>query len=236
MREWTGWHETHEAKIEFIAGVDCWIWTAGRSGGSKMHGRVSFTDPNGVRKAEYAHRAAYISAFGFPPAETIICHRCGVGLCVRPGHLYAGTPATNAKDTADMLAGASLLNYHQAYDVRVRYQAGEPLQAIADRYGIAFGSVYPIVMGKAYKHVPMPENYSIGQRFRPPLSDAEVSDIRKMLADGATQRSISEKHNVAQSIISRIKTGRRHADKTAWERLHGPDTGFLPLVDRLLFS
>jgi hypothetical protein len=27
-----------------------------------------------------------------------------------------------------------------------------------------------------------------------------------------------------------------HTNKAAWERLHGPDTGFLPLVDRLLSS
>jgi HNH endonuclease len=213
MTEWSAWHDRHENKIQMIAGVDCWIWVAGRSGGDKTHGRVSFTGPDGVRRPEYAHRAAYISAFGRPPEGSIVCHRCGVGLCVRPGHLYAGTPATNGKDTADMLVGTSLLNYHQAYDVRLRYQSGEPLQAIADRYGIAFGSVYPIVMGKSYKHVPMPSNYVVGQRSRAPLSDVEIADIRKMLKAGATQKSISQKHNVAQSIISRIKTGDRHAGR-----------------------
>lgn len=215
MSEWTEWHERHCDKIELIPGIDCWIWVAGTTAKARAstHGRVRFERPNGEKYSEYAHRAAYISAFGVPPEGKLLCHRCGVGLCVRPSHMYLGTPAENGKDMADMGTGTAALTYDKAYDVRLRYQRGDSLQSIADRYGIAFGTVYPIVMGKSYKHVPFPPNYRFGERFRKPLTQDEVSDIRSMLSNGWTQGQIAKKHNVAANTISRIKTGVRHKDK-----------------------
>jgi hypothetical protein len=151
---------------------------------------------------------------GKPADGSFICHKCGVGLCVRPSHLYAGTAATNGKDTADMgRAGKGKLTYQQAYEIRCAYQSGEKLQDIADRYGVAFGTVYPIVMGKAYKYAPFPQNYIYGQRFRAPLRPDELKDIREMLSRGISQYKIAKKHNIAQSIISRINTGDRHVGK-----------------------
>lgn len=215
MSEWTEWHEKHQDKIELIPGIDCWIWSAGTVAESRgrSHGRVRFQMPCGEKYSEYAHRAAYISAFGVPHKGRFVCHRCGVGLCVRPSHMYVGTAADNGKDMADMGAGTASLTYDQAFDVRLRYQRGEALQNIADRYRIAFGTVYPIVMGKSYKHVPFPPNYRFGERFRKPLTQDDVADIRLMLSNGWTQRQIATKHNVAASIISRIKTGARHKGK-----------------------
>lgn len=212
MTEWTEWHEYHKDKIEIIPGVDCWIWVGGRTSG-KTHGRVRFTNSSGERYSEYSHRAAFISKNGFIEKGKIVCHKCGQGLCVRPSHLYAGTHADNGKDTVDMGMGTALLTYEQAYEVRLMYQRGMSLQKIADKFGIAFGSVYPIVMGRAYKHVPMPKNYTFGRRFRAPLSQEELADIRQMLADGFTQRQISEKHRIAASIVSRINTGQRHKNR-----------------------
>lgn len=213
MIEWTDWHERHKEKILLVPGLDCWIWTAGRTA-QKDHGRVRFTDESGNKYSEYAHRAAYISFAGKPADGSFICHKCGVGLCVRPSHLYAGTAATNGKDTADMgRTGKGKLTYQQAYEIRCAYQNGEKLQDIADRYGVAFGTVYPIVMGKAYKHAPFPQNYIHGQRFRRPLRPDELKDIREMLSSGISQAKIAKKHNIAQSIISRINTGDRHVGK-----------------------
>lgn len=212
MSEWTDWHEYHKEKILLVPGIDCWIWTAGRTA-QKEHGRVRFTDQNGKRYSEYAHRAAYISFAGRPPDGSFICHKCGAGLCVRPTHLYAGTAATNGKDMADMLRSSGKLTYQQAYEIRCQYQNGDKIQDIADRYGVAFGTIYPIVMGKSYKHAPFPENFSCGKRFRKPLTPDEVADIRVMLSRGISQAKIARKHNIARSIISRIKTGDRHVGR-----------------------
>lgn len=211
--EWTDWHEFHKDKIEFVPGVDCWIWTAGRTS-EKTHGRVRFSNESGKKYSEYAHRAAYISFSGQPADGSFICHKCGVGLCVRPSHLYAGTAATNGKDTADMIRTArGRLTYQQAYEIRCEYQSGAKIKDIAEKYGVAFGTVYPIVMGRSYKHAPFPENYTYGQRFRKPLTPDELRDIRKMLSSGISQAKIAKKHNISASIISRINTGHRHVGR-----------------------
>lgn len=212
MTEWTDWHERHRNKIALIAGTDCWIWTAGRTSG-KTHGRVRFAKPDGTKYSEYAHRASYISAFGVPNSHSMICHKCGVGLCVRPSHLYEGNAASNGKDMSVMGTGSCALTFQQAYEIRLQYQRGDKIQDIADRHGIAFGTVYPIVMGKSYKHAPFPENYRVGNRFRKPLTSEELADIRMMLEMGISQAKIAQKHNIAQSIISRINTGHRHVNR-----------------------
>jgi hypothetical protein len=211
MNEWTDWHELRSNMIELVAGVDCWIWTAGTTATAQgaSHGRVRY-----LGKSEYAHRAAFHSFNGYMPSSgRMVCHRCGVGLCVRPGHLYDGDAGSNGKDTSIMGTGTAILSFQDAYDIRVMYMNGSRLAEIAEKYNIAFGSVYPIVIGKSYRHAPMPKGLVTGRRARQPLSSAEVSDIREMLANGVPQSKISKKHNVAQSIISRINTGVRHKAK-----------------------
>jgi hypothetical protein len=212
MSEWTDWHEYHKEKILLVPGIDCWIWIAGRAA-QKTHGRVRFTNQDGKRYSEYSHRAAYISFAGLPPDGSFICHKCGVGLCVRPTHLYAGTAATNGKDTADMRRSTGKLTYQQAYEVRCQYQNGDKIQDIAERYNVAFGTIYPIVMGKSYRHAPFPDNFKIGNRFRKPLTTDELKDIRLMLSNGISQGIIAKKHNIARSIISRIHTRGRHVGR-----------------------
>lgn len=210
--EWTDWHETHKEKILLVPGIDCWLWIAGRNA-AKSHGRVRMIDKDGRRYSEYTHRAAYISYFGKEIEGGFVCHKCGVGLCVRPTHLYDGNPETNGRDSADMLRTKGKLTYQKAYELRCAYQAGKKIQEIADEYGVAFGTVYPIVMGKSYRHAPFPENYTYGNRSRKPLTQSELKDIRDMLNGGISQYKIAQKHNIAQSIVSRINTGKRHAGK-----------------------
>lgn len=205
MTEWTDWHERHSGKIQMIAGVDCWIWTAGANAG-KTHGRVNLRG-----RAEYSHRAAFEAANGYMPATGMVCHSCGVGFCVRSSHLYHGDAASNGKDTSMMgRHGRATLNDDQVFALRKAYMDGDPLRDIADRYGIAFGTVYPIVMGRAYKHAPSPISMKCATRNPEKLSAQTVEEIRLRLKIGADPQSrIAKDYNVAQSVISRINTGKR---------------------------
>lgn len=205
-QEWTDWHTKHESKITLIAGVDCWIWAAGASTG-RRHGRVSLN-----RRGEYAHRAAYAAYHGAMPSDGIICHACGVGLCVRPGHLYLGTFASNGADMAIMGTGTGKLNPGQVTSLRADYMSGDRLDVIAARYGIAYGTVYPIVMGKSYCHVPMSPEMQQAIRSPRKLSLADIVEIRKLCAEKQMPQSkIAAMYGVAQSHISRIHAGVRHA-------------------------
>ena len=77
----------------------CWLWTGVRSG----RGYGLFC-PDGTykgRKANgsmMAHRYAYQQAYGLIPEGQLVCHHCDVKLCVRPTHLFLGTPKHNTLD------------------------------------------------------------------------------------------------------------------------------------------
>src|SRR5712692_6314112 len=69
---------------------ECWLWTGGTR---KGYGRF-WAD----QKSVPAHRYIYERTYGPLKATQIVCHRCDHPLCVRLGHLFAGTMADNIHD------------------------------------------------------------------------------------------------------------------------------------------
>lgn len=68
----------------------CWLWLAGQNrmgyGKFKVGGRTIG-----------AHRIAYRLEHGFVP-DALVLHRCDNPRCVRPDHLWVGSPADNMDD------------------------------------------------------------------------------------------------------------------------------------------
>ena len=77
-------------KVDLSDKKGCWTWTAALDG--KGYGQFPSIYGRG------AHRTGYALANGPIPPGIHVLHRCDNPPCVRPGHLFLGTPGDNMKD------------------------------------------------------------------------------------------------------------------------------------------
>lgn len=73
--------------------MSCWNWRGARSrfGYGKMVANGRYVD---------AHRLSYMLTKGDIPEGMMVCHRCDNPSCVKPDHLFIGSPSDNMVDMA----------------------------------------------------------------------------------------------------------------------------------------
>lgn len=86
--------------------------------------------------------------YGKIPKGMLVCHRCDNPRCVRPSHLFLGTPADNSLDMVRKkrsLFGErnpqAKLSDAEARDIRARRQKGVLLKVLAAEYGVSLSLI-----------------------------------------------------------------------------------------------
>lgn len=96
-----------------------------------------------------AHRAGYELFVGPVPEGKWVLHTCDNRRCVKPGHLYVGTPTDNVRDKIERSPwwGRMKVPFSVVEQARRLVATGLTQQLVADRLGIKQAQVSRYVRG-----------------------------------------------------------------------------------------
>jgi hypothetical protein len=139
------------SKVAFTDG--CWEWQASIR---KRDGYGRFQ--TGATTQETAHRFSYALANGPIPQGMFVCHRCDNPRCVRPDHLFLGTPDDNMQDKTRkgrQAKGSEISKRLRPEDVlliRTMYASGNySQQELADSFGVYQTTISHIIRRSNWK-------------------------------------------------------------------------------------
>lgn len=136
-----------EERWQFYAnagGDGCWNWR----GSVDQNGYGLFSLDGKPRRAS---RIAYERANGPYDQRLFICHRCDNPRCVRPDHLFLGTPADNmadmaakgrGKDTKGEKNPRAKLTESAVVRIREELSRGVTCISLAREFGVCRGTIY----------------------------------------------------------------------------------------------
>lgn len=156
--------QTSDLMTRFLSlisiGDGCWEWLGYREK-SNGYGRTSIgSDSTRSQNRINAHQLAFLLFEGSIPEGLFVCHTCDNPPCVRPSHLFLGTPLQNQHDSIEKkrkLHGEQIANHKLTTDmvieIRKRFEAGEAKRALGRRFGVHRKTIKRIVERTAWPHI-----------------------------------------------------------------------------------
>lgn len=133
----------------------CWIWQERLN--SDGYGIMSI-----LSRQRPVHRVVYKEWVGDIPEGKEVCHTCDVRNCCNPEHLFVATHLENVRDmirkgrkfsTKGSNNPNAILDENDVNDIFMRLLKMEPVDSIADFFGVAPRVVHNIKNLKAWLHV-----------------------------------------------------------------------------------
>lgn len=139
----------------------CWFWLGSKK--SDGYGSLFIKAANGKSMLRSAHRVSWELHFGKIPMGLGVLHHCDNPACVRPNHLFVGTPADNSNDKIKKgrqaysygeRNGSAKLTAVVVMEIRRRCADGLVTMAeLAEAYGVSAATIYLVWKGDTWKHV-----------------------------------------------------------------------------------
>lgn len=149
---------------------DCWEWTSAKD----SHGYGMFQIGG---KAVGAHRIAWRLAYGEIPDGLYVLHACDNRPCVRPDHLFLGTPKDNSQDMV---------------------RKGRYTPPVIDP------EVRKVARSKARETVLRNKTFQGSNHPGTRLTDVDVLAIREAYRAGVTQVKLGQAFGIEQTTVSNI--------------------------------
>lgn len=128
----------------------CWLWTGTRS--PRGYGKIVFRGQHWR-----AHRVSWVLANGEIPDGLFVCHKCDTPACVRPEHLFLGTPRDNMLDAVaknrahvGVLNGRATVGQDEVTEMFILHRAGWLQSEIGARFSLSQVHVGRILNGEAW--------------------------------------------------------------------------------------
>ncbi|HEX6786952.1 MAG TPA: HNH endonuclease [Acidimicrobiales bacterium] len=135
----------------------CWLWTGYRQAG--RYGMLRVVE--GATRTVGVHRLSWELHYGPIPDGLLVCHTCDVRACVRPDHLFLGTPTDNVQDMlakgrgrlGDAHPNARLTAESVREIRRQRAEEGATGVDLAQRFGVGRSTVYRMLHRETWVHL-----------------------------------------------------------------------------------